>query len=234
MTEQLALFELPRALGDPHCGDCGIDTIAIGEYYMVRDDLWPLDRLDGMLCIGCLERRLGRELAATDFDDAPVNRDPGDFRSRRLRARLAKERHDDRNPCLAGFQEPDPVPPPPQAARRRPATDARTRTPRTERGARSRGRRARGRPRRRGRQERRAGMNAARARALEHTARILARAMERRHGGSWRGGLGTPGPSDAPLPLAGELDGVVDREDVGALGDRRVAGDDHDGLDDAA
>src|SRR5262245_604740 len=46
-----------------HCLDCGIDTVAIGEYpYHLRDELWyaivPSGR--GMLCLDCVERRLGR------------------------------------------------------------------------------------------------------------------------------------------------------------------------------
>ena len=51
----------------------------------------------GYLCIGCLERRLGRELVLADFTDVPVNRlGPGPdgayyewhYRSARLRNRL--------------------------------------------------------------------------------------------------------------------------------------------------
>ena len=47
------------------CLDCGVDTIAIDEYYMVTHELWA--NSDGMLCIGCLEKRLGRELTPDDF-----------------------------------------------------------------------------------------------------------------------------------------------------------------------
>ncbi len=54
------------------CVDCGIDTIEIDEYYMVWNDIWPLEGR-GMLCIGCLENRLGRELTREDFTDAPIN-----------------------------------------------------------------------------------------------------------------------------------------------------------------
>ena len=42
---------------------------------MVHDALWlkanPTD--SGMLCIGCLEVRLGRTLTSEDFTDAPIN-----------------------------------------------------------------------------------------------------------------------------------------------------------------
>ena len=72
------------------CAACGVNTLHINEYYMVTDEVWeaawPGKR--GMLCIGCLENRLGRELTAKDFTDAPINR--GYFKySERLAARLA-------------------------------------------------------------------------------------------------------------------------------------------------
>jgi hypothetical protein len=54
------------------CRDCKADTL--GEYYMVWDEIW--DRAGargGLLCVGCLERRLGRQLCAEDFSDAPIN-----------------------------------------------------------------------------------------------------------------------------------------------------------------
>jgi hypothetical protein len=62
------------------CMGCGIDTAAIGEYYMVTDKLWAKaarahasidDR--GMLCIGCLEHAIGRTLLRSDFKDVPLN-----------------------------------------------------------------------------------------------------------------------------------------------------------------
>jgi hypothetical protein len=52
--------------------------MSIGEYYMVTDEVWPeadcgLESGWGMVCIGCLEERLGRELTAEDFTGAPIN-----------------------------------------------------------------------------------------------------------------------------------------------------------------
>jgi hypothetical protein len=44
-----------------YCRDCAADTF-IGEWYMVRDEVWPLGFHDGVLCIGCLEQRIGRRL----------------------------------------------------------------------------------------------------------------------------------------------------------------------------
>ena len=46
---------------------------------MVRDDMWKSFELDEpdeygwFLCIGCIERRIGRRLIAADFTDCPVN-----------------------------------------------------------------------------------------------------------------------------------------------------------------
>lgn len=55
------------------CIDCRQDTY--NEYYMVKDRVWlkahPKRR--GMLCIGCLEKRLKRNLYYKDFSGAPVN-----------------------------------------------------------------------------------------------------------------------------------------------------------------
>ena len=72
------------------CKDCQVDTLHIDEYYMVTDGVWELanPQRRGMLCIGCLENRLGRQLTASDFTAAPINN--GVFpQSERLAARLA-------------------------------------------------------------------------------------------------------------------------------------------------
>ena len=81
--------------GDCPCGDCGYPTNELGEFgdrvpgkrewYVVTDEVWeaagmPLaDHEDavysgeGILCVGCLERRLGRELVGADFAPVPLN-----------------------------------------------------------------------------------------------------------------------------------------------------------------
>lgn len=78
------------------CCDCGRDTAPRAgdfEWYMVHDDVWratqPWNEYGGeirFLCIGCLERRLGRRLASADFSDALVN-DPNRADSARLAER---------------------------------------------------------------------------------------------------------------------------------------------------
>jgi hypothetical protein len=84
-----------------HCADCGAGTIVLGEWYMVHEVVWEQawrsrrksyhGKVPGqeILCIGCLEERLGRPLTSADFIDAPCN-DPAQFgTSERMRDRLA-------------------------------------------------------------------------------------------------------------------------------------------------
>lgn len=59
-----------------YCVDCNVNTMLIREYYMVHQHVWfqtQLGSYDGMLCIGCLENRIGRRLTPSDFSDFPVN-----------------------------------------------------------------------------------------------------------------------------------------------------------------
>jgi hypothetical protein len=86
------------------CMDCRVNTSDIGEFYMVQFELWAslfgetykpewhepfgatrdpdyreyAEKCKGMLCIGCLEHRLGRRLVEDDFNAAPIN-DPDLF-----------------------------------------------------------------------------------------------------------------------------------------------------------
>lgn len=58
------------------CADCGYDTCK-RHYYMLKSDLWkrivPEDFCNVMLCLDCVEDRLGRWLKPSDFSDARVN-----------------------------------------------------------------------------------------------------------------------------------------------------------------
>mgnify|MGYP001002757325 CR=1 FL=1 len=53
-----------------NCEDCGKNTDNGTDYYMVEDDIWakygPDDKKD-LLCISCLERRMGRPLEGLDI-----------------------------------------------------------------------------------------------------------------------------------------------------------------------
>lgn len=58
------------------CRDCGADTEALGEFYMLRDEVWGETGMgpdEGMLCVGCVEGRLGRRLGPADFTHVVVN-----------------------------------------------------------------------------------------------------------------------------------------------------------------
>lgn len=56
-----------EVLGSWECFSCGVDTFALGEDFYVEDDLWRQYGVEGMLCIGCFEKRLGREMVRADF-----------------------------------------------------------------------------------------------------------------------------------------------------------------------
>lgn len=53
------------------CQDCHLpDPMA----FMVEDDVWQAARLSqGVICIPCLETRLGRKLVIQDFQHVPMN-----------------------------------------------------------------------------------------------------------------------------------------------------------------
>jgi hypothetical protein len=80
---------------DRPCADCGVDALSLGEWYMVWDEIWDRAWINrsrppagGILCIGCLETRLGRTLTAPDFTDAPISIPLKSVMSKRLRNRL--------------------------------------------------------------------------------------------------------------------------------------------------
>ena len=67
----------PRPPFSSKCADCDIDTMGDSshEMYMVHGSVW---RESGaceckLLCIGCLERRIGRLLHSGDFTRCPLN-----------------------------------------------------------------------------------------------------------------------------------------------------------------
>jgi hypothetical protein len=55
--------------------DCDADTYVNEQYYVLKDRLWKTINpgVDGMLCLGCVEKRLGRTLGRKDFKKVPVN-----------------------------------------------------------------------------------------------------------------------------------------------------------------
>lgn len=59
------------------CMDCHICTLCNGEYYMVKNNIWKVanPKIDGMLCITCLEKRLGRKLVPKDFSKCDLNKE---------------------------------------------------------------------------------------------------------------------------------------------------------------
>lgn len=72
------------------CLDCGVDTGKICEFYFLKTELWLkiAETIKGMLCIGCLEKRLGRKLCRHDFTSASINNPRFVSKSQRLMDRL--------------------------------------------------------------------------------------------------------------------------------------------------
>lgn len=72
------------------CLDCARDTSKMKEHFYVSLSVWKLahDSERGMLCIGCLEARIGRMLTPLDFTDAHINDPKRNEMSDRLRSRI--------------------------------------------------------------------------------------------------------------------------------------------------
>ncbi len=72
------------------CVDCGVDTKY--EFYFIHTELWlsVMPSKNGMICVGCLETRLGRLLCAKDFTQSYINDTTWGVRSPRLLDRLRR------------------------------------------------------------------------------------------------------------------------------------------------
>jgi hypothetical protein len=71
LEKAIALAKLMGKWG-PGVGDTGVELVitAQSEVYAVRDKVWKaagMDSSGGCLCIGCLEKRIGRKLRPKDF-----------------------------------------------------------------------------------------------------------------------------------------------------------------------
>lgn len=78
------------------CKDC--NESVTHEWYMVHDHVWKSAGMkfdDGFLCIGCLEKRLGRRLHSCDFEEIAMNEPDEVNNSARLNSRLLDFPYDD-------------------------------------------------------------------------------------------------------------------------------------------
>ena len=76
------------------CLDCRKDCGKSGEHFMLIDETWAKvhNSPRGMLCVDCLEKRLGRQLCASDFNASHVNRvKPGESKSQKLLDRMCQD-----------------------------------------------------------------------------------------------------------------------------------------------
>lgn len=94
MTERFRPYrKTKRKDQEFECLDCGINTLLIREYYMLTEEVWTSlfpsgDSCEGMLCISCVETRLGRVLRPEDFPKYPVNHSDRFRRSLLLQQRI--------------------------------------------------------------------------------------------------------------------------------------------------
>lgn len=76
------------------CLDCKVDTGKCNEHYFVNTDLWlkAVGSKIGMLCVGCLEIRIGRRLNKSDFPEVTINSPKHAKMSQRLLDRIQSTR----------------------------------------------------------------------------------------------------------------------------------------------
>lgn len=81
LTKHMPLF---------NCEDCKQNLVHLGEFaYIVNDNVWNDAGKARMLCVKCLEKRIGRQLTKKDFEDMPLNNPKYDnIRSNRLKKRM--------------------------------------------------------------------------------------------------------------------------------------------------
>jgi hypothetical protein len=81
---------MSHSYADADCEGCGMDTMA--EFYMLHDQVWALvnePAYGAMLCVGCVESRIGRRLTPEDFNwDIPLNHQSPHRSTMRLNERM--------------------------------------------------------------------------------------------------------------------------------------------------
>lgn len=65
----------------------------MNEHYFVQTETWisAVGSIVGMLCVGCLETRIGRKLVCSDFPDVTINNPKFGNKSTRLLDRLLQK-----------------------------------------------------------------------------------------------------------------------------------------------
>jgi len=94
-------FAAHARFSSPYCLDCDANALAIGEFYWVFSHVWEAairrsSRRPAphscMLCLGCLEIRIGRRLTPADFVDDSVNNNFDASKSQRLLDRSGRNK----------------------------------------------------------------------------------------------------------------------------------------------
>lgn len=74
------------------CADCHCNVKQLREYhYKIKSEIWlKVAKSNEFLCIGCLEKRLGRRITKEDFTNESVNQRGFGKKSARLLNRLIR------------------------------------------------------------------------------------------------------------------------------------------------
>ena len=75
LEEKENLDKFEKDLKKYCCKDCGKYTWTTEDAYMVTNDIWAVWGVNGMLCMHCLEKRLGHKLALQFFTDCTLNKE---------------------------------------------------------------------------------------------------------------------------------------------------------------
>jgi hypothetical protein len=66
-------FNFLESKRNTECVDCG----GKGEAFFVKNDIWynyiPKSKQRGIICLSCLEKRLGRKLKKSDFQKSDIH-----------------------------------------------------------------------------------------------------------------------------------------------------------------
>lgn len=67
----------------------------MNEHYFIHTETWfsVVGSIVGMLCVGCLENRLGRKLTPKDFPDVTINSPKHGNKSQRLLDRIKGKKY---------------------------------------------------------------------------------------------------------------------------------------------
>jgi len=72
-TEEQSVEIYPKSKRHTECVDCK----GKGEAFFIKNELWykyiPKSKQKGIICLNCLEKRMGRKLKKSDFQNSDIH-----------------------------------------------------------------------------------------------------------------------------------------------------------------